>query len=382
MSDTKKALVLASVASMIDQFNMPNIKLLQEGGFKVSVIADFSHPGNITEERSKELVKELNLMGVETSDIEIPRSLNLSKIVRAYVKVKRIIDSEKFDLIHCHSPIGGVVARLAARKSRKKNGTKVIYTAHGFHFYDGAPLKNWMVFYPIEKRMSRYTDVLVTINQEDYNRALSKLKASETVYIPGIGIDTDRFKSKNGDAIRDELGIGKNEVMLLSVGELNDNKNHEVIIRALGSIPEKPFYVIVGKGDREEYYHRLIKEMNLQDRIKLVGYRADVADFYSAADVFVFPSFREGLSVSLMEAMASGLAVACSRIRGNVDLIDNNGGFFFDPGEQGTVVDALKKVLDADRQALGEHNKERIKEFDLRTVKRSISKIYGIDQEV
>ena len=209
-----------------------------------------------------------------------------------------------------------------------------------------------------------------------------KFKTPENVYIPGIGIDTERFKNKNGDAIRKELGIEKDEVLLLSVGELNKNKNHEVIIKALGRLNEKPYYVIVGRGEKEEYYKKLIDELNLRDKVKLLGYRTDVADFYSAADVFVFPSFREGLSVSLMEAMASGMAVACSKIRGNVDLIDREGGFFFDPGDIETVIDALKQVLVADRQSLGGHNKEKIKNFDLKTVEKSISKVYGINYEV
>ena len=155
---TKKVLQLASVASMIDQFNLPNIQVLQSLGYSVDVVANFTNPGTITQKRAEELKKRLLNMNVRVYDIAIPRSLNLKAVLSAYKKVKELIMREEYKLVHCHSPIGGVICRQAAKKARKK-GTKVIYTAHGFHFYDGAPLKNWLIYYPIEKYFSRYTDV-------------------------------------------------------------------------------------------------------------------------------------------------------------------------------------------------------------------------------
>ena len=344
----KKALQLASVASMIDQFNMPNIELLQSLGYHVDVIADYTNPGNISNERSEELKKRLQRMGAEPMDIPIPRSMNLSAIIKAYKLVKTLITTEHYDLIHCHSPIGGAIARFAA-KNERKTGTKVIYTAHGFHFYAGAPLKNWLVFYPVEKYLSRYTDVLITINKEDYKRAREKFKAKKTVYIPGIGVDIDKFGTHcHGDGIRAELGLKPDDIMLLSVGELNDNKNHENAIRALGQLniggnfPDNLYYIIAGKGEKKERLEQIIASSGLETNIKLIGFREDIADFYDAADIFMVPSFREGLSVSLMEAMASGLPVICSKIRGNTDLIDVRGGFFFEPGDVDSIADAIE----------------------------------------
>ena len=188
----KKALQLASVASMIDQFNIPNIELLQSLGYSVDVAADFTTPGTITAERAENLKTRLNSMGVRVFDIAIPRSLNPKAIRSAYKQVKALLKKESYKLLHCHSPIGGAIARRAAKGERKK-GLRVIYTAHGFHFFDGAPLKNWLVFYPVEKWLSRYTDVLITINEEDYERATKRFKAKQTVYVPGVGVDLNRF---------------------------------------------------------------------------------------------------------------------------------------------------------------------------------------------
>lgn len=379
----KKALQLASVASMIDQFNMPNIELLQSLGYHVDVIADYTNPGNISNERSEELKKRLQRMGAEPMDIPIPRSMNLSAIIKAYKLVKTLITTEHYDLIHCHSPIGGAIARFAA-KNERKTGTKVIYTAHGFHFYAGAPLKNWLVFYPVEKYLSRYTDVLITINKEDYKRAREKFKAKKTVYIPGIGVDIDKFGTHcHGDGIRAELGLKPDDIMLLSVGELNDNKNHENAIRALGQLniggnfPDNLYYIIAGKGEKKERLEQIIASSGLETNIKLIGFREDIADFYDAADIFMVPSFREGLSVSLMEAMASGLPVICSKIRGNTDLIDDRGGVFFEPGDVDSIADAIERMLNADRDYFGSYNLDKIKSFDIKTVEKAVCELYG-----
>ncbi len=372
----KKALQLASVASMIDQFNIPNIKLMISMGYQVDVVADYTNPGNISKERAKELIKKLKNLGANPIDIPIPRSMNPLKISKAYSMVKKLVVSEHYDIIHCHSPIGGVIARIAA-KSERKNGTKVIYTAHGFHFYSGAPLKNWLLFYPIEKMLSRYTDILITINKEDYKRAKQKFNADRIIYLPGIGIDTKKFcKNDNGKKIRDELGLKKSDIVLLSVGELNDNKNHETVIKALSKLETIPQYVIVGRGDKKDYLQKLINDLKLDKYVKLVGFREDVIEFYKAADIFVFPSFREGLSVALMEAMASGLPVLCGKIRGNTDLIDCNGGVFFNPYKEESVKNAIKEILNMDLFRLKKHNLEKIRKFDIKIVENSMYKIY------
>lgn len=378
MSEQKKALQLASVASMIDQFNIPNIEILQSLGYQVDVVADFTHPGTITDERCKNLRKRLSDTNVRVFDRAIPRTLNFRAISLAYKQVKELLEKENYNLLHCHSPIGGVIARQAAKELRSK-GLKVIYTAHGFHFYDRAPLKNWLVFYPIEKYYSRYTDVLITINKEDYKRASEKFKAKKVVYIPGVGVDTEKFAPRKSrrERIRTELRIPNNRILLLSVGELNENKNHESVIRAIGGI-ENITYVIVGKGELKERLQKTATDCGID--LRLVGFRTDVADFYDAADVYILPSIREGLNVSLMEAMASGLPCLAGKIRGNVDLVDEEkGGCLFNPSSVDEIKSAVQKIVDMpteDREELGLHNLSMIRSFDLQTVENIASEIY------
>ena len=369
----KKALMLASVASMIDQFNMSNIEILQSLGYKVDVLADFTNPGTITNERADQLKNNLNKNGVEVFDVNIPRGINISKILTAYKKVKEIVENNHYDLVHCHSPIGGAICRLAMRKERKK-GSKVIYTAHGFHFYDGAPLKNWLIYYPIEKYLSRYTDVLITINKEDYKRANEKFHAKKTVYIPGVGVDVDKFKPReNGrNKIRKELSINDDRIILLSVGELNKNKNHETVIKAIKDLDIT--YVIAGKGELVDYLKDIAVKNNVD--LRLVGYRSDIADFYDAADIYILPSIREGLNASLMEAMASSLPCLASNIRGNTDLIDEQGGYTFDPTSIEDIRNAVEKTIKNNKR-MGEYNLQKIRLFDLATVNNLTSKIYA-----
>lgn len=367
----KKALQLASVASMIDQFNMPNIKILQSLGYQVDVAADFTNPGTITLERAENLKKRLADLNVRVFDIAIPRTLNPNAIISAYKEVKELIDRENYNLLHCHSPIGGVIARQAAQEKRK-SGLKVIYTAHGFHFYDGAPLKNWVMFYPIEKYYSRYTDVLITINREDYNRAYKEFQAKETVYVPGIGVDTEKYKPNEDGRkrIREELGLKDDQIMLLSVGELNENKNHESVIKAITGM--NITYVIVGKGDLKERLKAIAKEYDAD--VRLMGFRNDVADFYDASDIYVLPSIREGLNVSLMEAMASGVACVCGKIRGNVDLIDDK-KCLFEPTACKEISAAIKYASENSAR-LSKENQNKIQLFDLQNVKNYVKAIY------
>lgn len=365
----KKALHLSGKANMIDQFCIPNILLLQSLGYNVSVATDYSDPGTISVERADNLKKKFSSMSVGVFDVSFPRSLNPIALFSAYRAIKSIIKRERFDLIHCHSPIGAAVCRMAARNERKR-GTKIIYTAHGFHFYKGAPLKNWLVYYPIEYLLSKYTDVLITINREDFQQANRRLKAKKIFYVPGVGVDTDKFSPKAGDGarIRTELGISDSKTMILSVGELNKNKNHEQVIKGLEGVDA--VYVIVGKGPLNSRLKDVAKECSVD--LRLVGYRTDVIDFYSAADVYVLPSLREGLSVSLMEAMACGLSIACSNIRGNNDLIDS---CLFDPHNSESIRAAILMALDK-KKDLGEHNRVLIDCFSLTKVNDIMRQIY------
>ncbi|MCM1284193.1 MAG: glycosyltransferase family 4 protein [Muribaculaceae bacterium] len=374
----KRALMHASVASMIYQFNMDNIDLLQLLGYQVDVACNFGKANPISGKQIEDFREKLSDKNVNIIETECLRDVfAVGKMIRGYRQLKRLSGKRKYNLVHTQSPIGGAVCRLAFRSARKR-GTKVIYTAHGFHFYEGAPKKNWLVYYPVEKWLSRWTDVLITINKEDYGRAKSKFRAKETVYIPGVGIDTEKFavQSPIKNEKRKELGIPKDKVWLLSVGELTQRKNHETLIRAVADI-DNMFLTIAGQGKRREDLENLIDKLEIRDKVSLIGFRADILELCKEADMFVFPSYQEGLPVALMEAMASGLPCVVSRIRGNIDLIDEEkGGYMFDPAKKEELRAALINMSNEDWKLFGDYNRKKIEHFSLYTVKQQMKEIY------
>ncbi|MDD6479319.1 MAG: glycosyltransferase [Oscillospiraceae bacterium] len=301
---------------------------------------------------------------------------------RAIKQIRQIVIENGYDIVHCHTPLAAAATRLACRPLRKK-GLKVFYTAHGFHFYKGAPIKNWLIFYPIEKICSYFTDVLITINKEDYDLAKRKFRAKKTEHVEGVGIDLSEFGRNSffREQKREELGIPEDAKLLLSVGELNENKNHETVIKAIKDFGV--YYIIAGEGALHEHLQKLIDEQDLTDKVKLLGYRDDVSELYSAADIFVFPSFREGLSVALMEAMASGLLCAVSKIRGNVDLIDYNGGSYFNPTDAESCKLAIEDLMKKDCISICKYNAEKIKTFSRDNIVKKMKKMYyelGVDE--
>lgn len=333
----KKALIIASVASMIEQFNMNNIKLLQNIGYEVDVATNFENSGTITRTKSIELKQKLENINVNCFEIDFNRSIFSKDNIKAYRQLKEIIDKNNYELIHMHSPIGGVCGRLAARKARKR-GTKVIYTAHGFHFFKGAPLINWITFYPIEKYLSKYTDCLITINQEDYELAKRKLKTKKIELIHGVGVDESKFNFKmsqeNEQQLRKSLGLKDDDFVLIQVGELNKNKNQIMAINAIKDlIREYPniHLLLVGIGKLEDFYKQKIEEYDLSKYVHMLGYRNDVPNLMKISDVLLSLSYREGLPVNVIEALTSGLPVIATNCRGNRDLVKN--------GENGYIIE-------------------------------------------
>ena len=377
----KKALMVASVASMIDQFNMSNIAILEQLGYRVEVAANFSQGSNTSNQRVAEFQRELTEVGRVHHQVDIPRSVfKIGSILRSYKQVKTLCDEGQYDLIHCHSPIGGVVARLAARKSRKK-GTKVIYTAHGFHFFKGASLKNWLLFYPMERLCARFTDLLITINREDYDLAQRKMKAKRVVYVPGIGVDTQAFSGdRDVDALRQELGLSPEDKILLSVGELSRRKNHKVILQAVAKLPVSNIhYLICGIGPEAENLRLLARKLGMEERLHLLGFRQDIPNLLALADVYAFPSLQEGLPVALMEAMAAGKAVVCSNIRGNRDLIEPNfGGSLLATNDVNGFAGEIGRLLEnaSIAEKMGVYNRRRIRKFDRTVVDAQMKTLY------
>lgn len=376
----KRVLILASVASMIDQFNMPNIELLISMGYEVHVACNFIEGNTCSHERIGVLKNKLMKLSVKFHQIDFKRNvMKFSDNIKAYNQVKNLVNDNKYKFIHCHSPIGGVVSRLVGKATK----TKVIYTAHGFHFFKGAPLKNWIIYYPIEKWLSRYTDVLITINKEDYNKAKNKFKAKKIEYIPGVGLDVDKFQNVIVDkkAKRDEIGISEEAFIILSVGELNKNKNHEVVIKAIAKLNNlQVHYVICGIGPLKSSLVKLSQELGVERNIHLLGFRKDIDEIYKFSDVFAFPSLREGLGMAALEAMACGLPLITSNVHGIADYsINGVTGFKCNPSNVDEFKVAINKLLNDFelRVNMGTKNKSQAKVYDKAKTLTKMRQIYS-----
>ncbi|MBR5309849.1 MAG: glycosyltransferase family 4 protein [Oscillospiraceae bacterium] len=334
-----KILYVTTISLTMNSFFKPHIDMLVKEGHKVDIACNY-----------KDLVLD-NLyseLGCDFFQIDFSRSPLSFNNVKAFFQLKKIIKDGGYDIVHCHTPNAAVITRLVCRKFRK-NGLKVFYTAHGFHFYKGAPKFNWLFFYPVEKICSKFTDKLITINKEDYELAKSKFYAKEVHYIPGVGVDLSRFENVqvNKSDKRRETGVPEDAILLLSVGELNENKNHQVVIKALTQIDNKNIhYAIAGIGDKKEYLLNLAKELGLSDRVHLLGYRNDVAELYKAADIFCFPSIREGLGLAAVEAMACGLPVVAADNRGTRSFIeDETNGFICKYDDEKNFADVCVRII-------------------------------------
>ena len=372
----KKVLFVATVVKThIMEFHIPYLKMFKEMGWETAVAArnDYESPAACV---------------IPYCDMyyDIPFERNPLKLdnLKAYKRLKKVIDEGEYNIIHCHTPVGAMLTRLSAKQARKR-GTRVFYTAHGFHFYKGSPTINWLLYYPVEKWLSRYTDVFITINKEDYERAKT-FKGGKVYYVPGVGIDLNKFRTtedlhkEKRNRLCSEFNIPNDAIILLSVGEVNKNKNHRVVIEALGKIKCRTiYYIICGRGPLIEEYKELSKQLNIEEQVILAGYRTDVADFYKAADVFVFPSFREGLPVSVMEAMASGLPVIATRIRGSSDIVKEKvNGILLEPLDVDGFGKAIIEMCDPKkRKQIFDANEAKASEFNLPKILNEYQKIYG-----
>lgn len=379
--------MMASVASMIDLFNMDNIQILEDLGFQVEIACNFEKGSITSQERVDQFKAELQQDNYKIYQLPVPRNIfAISDILKSYKMMKTLCRENHYDLIHCHSPIGGMIARLAARKARK-NGTKVIYTAHGFHFFKGAPRKNWLLYYPVEKYLSGYTDLLITINQEDFQLALDKnFKAGQILHVRGVGVDLEKFSPPGREKkteLRKKHNYSDQAFILIYVGELSYRKHQDLLIRAVHLLKDKIPRIkllLVGNGDLYEEYYKLAQDLCVHKQVEFLGYRSDVPELMALADLSVSASRQEGLAVNLMEAMATGLPLVVSASRGQRDLIV--------PGENGLLyqVDDLEKLSQgilqlyqdqALREQYGRKSLELISSYSIESINAEMKKIYS-----
>ena len=372
----KKVLFVATVVKThMMQFHVPYLKMFQEMGWETAVASknDYENPADCCIPYCDRYY-----------DIPFERLPWKLKNIQSYKMLKKIIDEGNYDIIHCHTPVGAMIARLAALSARKK-GTRVIYTAHGFHFFKGAPLVNWLLFYPVEWLLAPVTDVLITINREDHALALKKLRAKRIAYVPGVGIHTDKFRNLTIDRgeKRAALGYGDEDFLALTVAEMTPNKNHITILKALALLKDREefrhiHYLICGRGEMWASLEQSAKELGISDHVNFLGYRTDAPELYKASDLFLFVTFREGLSVALMEAMSSGMPIVCARIRGNTDLIDDGiSGTFSDNSPEAVAEHILAMYRDPERRRkLGAAAAEKALLFDEKNVLEQVKDIY------
>ncbi|MBQ3016482.1 MAG: glycosyltransferase family 4 protein [Clostridia bacterium] len=371
-----KILFISNIASRITSFDIASISAAEKTEL------EFYHAANWESATSEQIKSDEAKYGIKINSVHISRNPLSKSNIKAYRELVELVKREKIDYIHCNTPTGGLLGRLVGKKCKIK---KVIYQVHGFHFYKGAPKKNWLLYYPIEKWLARKTDALITINYEDYEVARKKFKLRDggnIYYVPGVGINSGDYKVDETTRVkkREELGIPQDAFVIVSAGELNANKNNRVIISAMEKLGNKKLhYVLCGVGDKESALTTQANAAGLNENVHFLGYRTDVKEIYAMSDCFVMPSLREGLSRSIMEAMATGLPCIVSKIRGNTDLIDDGSGGYTCPANNADFwAEKLDILLNNSAlcQKMSEFNRQKIKKFDFSVVEQDLIKIY------
>lgn len=372
-----KRILITSTDLMMIQFLVPHVINLAENGFEVEIAcSDVGDRMDEVRERLGGTVRKIHVVGLHRNPLN-PGNL------KGYRDMRRVIESAHFDIIWTNEPVMGVVTRLAARKARK-NGTKVLYMVHGFHFYKGAPLLNWIVFYPIEKFASRFCDEIVTLNKEDRTLAERKMHAPKVGYIHGIGVSADKFHPISDDekaAVRAAEGLSDDDFVVICVGELNENKNQKTLVEAAAllkkDIPQLKV-LLAGKGEKEAELRAQIHSLGLDDTVRLLGYRRDIPKLLPASDVAVSCSKREGLPLNIVEAMLCAKPVVASHNRGHDELVDDGRtGFLLDPDDAAGFADAIQRLASAPIAcvSIGESALEKARHYSAGEVKRELIKV-------
>lgn len=378
----KRMLMLTHMGQMIAQFNKNNIEILLDMGVEVHLAGNFSSPENtMTSEQLSNFCYEMRGKGVFVHQIDFERGIGTVKSnLLVWRELIDLCSKSNFDFIHCQSPLGGAMGRLIGNKFN----IPVIYTTHGFHFFKGSPKRNWAVFYPVEKLLSRYTDIIVTINSEDFEVAKKFVGVNNAFKIPGVGIDYYGIQDRANKAVRNEvlgaLDIPTTAKVLISVGELSDRKNQIVVLKALAQMKDpNVYYIMCGIGVNKQRYIDFAKKQGLENNVRLLGYRNDVPELYGSADICLFPSRREGLGLAGLEAMASGLPVISSNVNGIMEYMQNGKtGIACSPNNVEAFAAAIKKYIYSPglAQVVGGENKRVAKKFDRSISDKIMSNVY------
>ncbi|WP_033168332.1 glycosyltransferase family 4 protein [Clostridium sp. KNHs205] len=367
-----KILIISTISGFLKQFESNNVSVLKNLNYEIHYATNIKNP--VYGEN-----KDLENMDVKLHQIDFVRSpYRIYENIKAFLQLRKLIKNEKYDIIHCHTPMGAALGRIAARACGIKN---VIYTAHGLHFYKGGPILSWIIYYPIEKYLSRYTDTIITINDEDYN-IVKKFHSNKVIKINGVGLNIENYRNININKIKkcSSLNVDPTKFLMCSVGEVNKNKNHIVILKALRSMNDNNIiYLICGSGKRLDYLKKIANRYNIQNNVKFLGHRQDIAEILSVSDCFAFPSKREGLGMAALEAMAAGLPLLVSDSRGTREYsINGKTGFVYNYNDYYGFANGIK-ILKRDlilRKTIGNYNKIVVERFNSDQVINVMEKLY------
>lgn len=373
----KRALMIAPMGSLHKKFNKANINSLKSIGYEIHLLANFD-VGCGGEKDDMSYLKQCEREGIIIHNMPFRRAVHPLNI-RLLSRIRKLIYGGEFDLIHAHTETGGLLFRLAM--IGKKNRYNAIYTPHGMSFYKGSSLFTQILYRPMEHWICSRMTYNLALNGEEM-QCLERWNRKKARFIHGIGIPINSFMSTCvSGKFREEVNIPKNAILITSVGELNKNKNHKLILEAMHCLKNDNLYLVIcGIGPEHDRLLKMAEKFGLKDRVKLVGFRSDIRNILNETDIFIFPSFHEGLPVSVMEAMTMGLPVICSDIRGNRDLIiENEGGCLFDPTSDEDLAAKIDSLIQNPIQItkMGKFNAERIKMYDISNVEKELTEIYS-----
>lgn len=371
-----KILFLSNISKKVNSFSIASIKAAKLMNF------DFFYGANWENADKEQILLDEKKYGISIVNIPLNRSPFSLANFKAYKYLRQYIIDNDIDYIHCNTPVGGLLGRLAGKRAGVK---KIIYQAHGFHFYKGAPLSHWLLYYPIEKWLAHKTDALITINREDYQIACNKfhLKNNGKVYyVPGVGIDFSLYiyDITERQIKRNELGLTESNIVLISMGDLIARKNYPVAIKAIAKLTNPNVkYLICGRGPDEQELKKLVRKYSLENQVFFLGYRTDIKELLNASDIFILTSKQEGLARSLMEGMAAGLPCIASKIRGNTDILDEGkGGYLVSVDDIEGYSNAISKLIKDDQKikAFGQWNLKKIQNYSIEAIALCIKSIY------
>lgn len=373
----KNVLLLTSIGGFVPQFEMNDVKLLKELGCNIHYASNFKKP--VYELNEKELEKQ----NIKMHQIDIQKSpLKIIRNIRSFFQLMKIVKENNIDTVHCHNPVGGLLGRAISMFYIERKIT-TIYTAHGFHFYEGAPLKNWLLYYPVERFMARFSDVIITINKEDYQSANKfRLRKNGKIYqIPGVGVHTKKFQLNASQRmqLREKMGIPEDSFFVLSVGELNDNKNHQIVLDAISKMKNcNILYGVCGSGTGEYKLKKLSETLKVENKFRLFGFCTNIPEMLRCADCFVFPSKREGFGIAAVEAMAGGVPLITSDCRGTREYMRHEEtGYICYQNSSDEYKDAIEKIMNKEiNEEFSKRCKEHSRYYDISMTEQIMKKIY------